>query len=51
MYEVVDAKNIMRGMIATDMLISAGEGVLASYLALLLFIIRTRLSVILPWDQ
>ena len=49
--KVVDAKNIMRGMIATDMLISAGEGVLASYLALLLFIIKTRLSVIIPWAQ
>ena len=50
--EVVDPKNFMRGMIATDMLISAGEGLLSSYLALTLFIVRTRLSVILPWaDQ
>lgn len=40
--KVVDEKNIMRGMIATDMLISAAEGVLSSYLALTLFIIKTR---------
>lgn len=47
----VDPKNIMRSMIATDMLVSAGEGTLASYLSLLLFVIKTRLSVILPWSQ
>ena len=49
--KVVDEKNIMRGMIATDMLISAGEGLIASNLALTLFISHTRLSLILPWDQ
>ena len=47
--KVFDEKNIMRGMIATDMLISAAEGVLSSYLALMLFISRTRASVVLPW--
>lgn len=49
--KVVDEKNIMRGMIATDMLISAGEGLIASYLALTLFISRSRLSLIIPWKQ
>lgn len=46
-----DEKNIMRGMIATDMLISAAEGVISSYLALMLFISRTRASAVLPWKE
>ena len=49
--KVVDEKNIMRGMIATDMLISAAEGVLSSYLALILFIIKTRTALVLPWKK
>ena len=46
-----DEKNIMRGMIATDMLISAAEGVLSSFLALMLFISRTRATSMLPWKE
>lgn len=46
---VVDEKNIMRAMIATDMLISAGEGLIAFYLALALFLSRTRLAALLDW--
>ncbi|KAM7453598.1 hypothetical protein BLSTO_05653 [Blastocystis sp. subtype 1] len=49
--KVVDEKNIMRGMIATDMLISAAEGVLSSYLALTLFIIKTRAGLVIPWKR
>ena len=49
--KVVDEKNIMRGMIATDMLISAAEGVLSSYLALILFIVKTRTALVLPWKK
>ena len=49
--KVMDEKNIMRGMIATDMLISAAEGVLSSYLALILFIIKTRTALVLPWKK
>ena len=49
--KIFDAKNTMQGMIATDMLISAAEGVLSSYLALMLFISKTRASAVLPWEQ
>lgn len=47
---VVDEKNIMRAMIATDMLISSGEALIAFYLALTLFLSRTRLAAVLDWS-
>ena len=49
--KVFDDKNIMQGMIAIDMLISAAEGTLSAYLALMLFFSKTRASFVLPWEE